>query len=221
MTEEKMREQLEHTLCKLEAQEACRNLMGRYSYYRTAFQSKEMVALWAKRDDDKLVTPWGSYQGHQGIEACYLKDIGDRSDAKVFEAIKGAVIMHEVDTEVIEVAEDLQTAKAAFLSQGHDTYIDRTDNEIVHAKWAWEKYSVDFIMEDGEWKIWHMTIYPLFQSEYGEGWADNKAYVSEAFAFPNAGPEKTDWHYDRNELYPANEPAIPEPYVTYDKSSAK
>ena len=45
---------------------------------------------------------------------CYLKDIGDRSDAKVFEAIKGAVIMHEVDTEVIEVAEDLQTAKAAF-----------------------------------------------------------------------------------------------------------
>lgn len=52
------------------------------------------------------------------------------------------------------------------------------------------KYSVDFIMEDGEWKIWHMTIYPLFQSEYGEGWADNPTYVSEAFAFPNAGPEK-------------------------------
>ena len=187
MTEEKIREQLEYTLFKLEAQEACRNLMGRYSYYRTAFQSKEIVDLWAKRDDDKLVTPWGSYQGHQGIEACYLQDIGDRSDAKVFEAIKGAVIMHEVDTEVIEVAEDLRTAKAAFLSQGHDTYVDRTDNETVHAKWAWEKYSVDFIREDGEWKIWHMTIYPLFQSEYGEGWADNQTYVSEAFAFPNAG----------------------------------
>lgn len=219
MTEEKMREQLEHTLCKLEAQEACRNLMGRYSYYRTAFQSKEMVALWAKRDDDKLVTPWGSYQGHQGIEACYLKDIGDRSDTRVFEAIKGAVIIHEIDTEVIEVAEDLQTAKAAFLSQGNDTYVDRTENEKVHAKWVWEKYSVDFIMEDGEWKIWHMTIYPLFQSEFGEGWADNTEFVSNAFEFLNAKPEKTDWHYDRNELYPANEPAIPEPYKTYDKCS--
>ena len=80
---------------------------------------------------------------------------------------------------------------------------------------------MDFIREDGEWKIWHMTIYPLFQSEYGEGWADNQTYVSEAFAFQNAGPEKTDWHYDRNELYPANEPAIPEAYVTYDKSSAE
>ena len=31
MTEEKMRQQLEQKLCKLEAQEACRNLMGRYS----------------------------------------------------------------------------------------------------------------------------------------------------------------------------------------------
>ena len=197
MTEEKIREQLEHTLLKLEAQEACRNLMGRYSYYGTAFRNKETVELWAKREDAQLMTPWGSYDGHDGIKACYLEDIGDRSDTRVFEAIKGAVIIHEIDTEVIEVAEDLQTAKAAFLSQGNDTYVDRTENEKVHAKWVWEKYSVDFIMEDGEWKIWHMTIYPLFQSEFGEGWADNTEFVSNAFEFPNAKPEKTDWHYDR------------------------
>ena len=43
MTEEKIREQLEHKLLKLEAQEACRNLMGRYSYYGTAFRNKEML----------------------------------------------------------------------------------------------------------------------------------------------------------------------------------
>lgn len=118
MTEEKIREQLEHKLLKLEAQEACRNLMGRYSYYGTAFRNKETVELWAKREDAQLMTPWGSYDGHDGIKACYLEDIGDRSDTRVFEAIKGAVIIHEIDTEVIEVAEDLQTAKAAFLSQG-------------------------------------------------------------------------------------------------------
>ena len=110
MTEEKIREQLEHKLLKLEAQEACRNLMGRYSYYGTAFRNKETVELWAKREDAQLMTPWGSYDGYEGIKACYLEDIGDRSDARVFEAIKGAVIIHEIDTEVIEVAEDLQTA---------------------------------------------------------------------------------------------------------------
>ncbi len=67
--------------------------------------------------------------------------------------------MHEVDTEVIEVAEDLKTAKAAFLSQGHDTYVDRTDNETVHAKMGMGKIQCGFHYEDGEWKIWHMTIY--------------------------------------------------------------
>lgn len=64
MTEEKIREQLEHKLLKLEAQEACRNLMGRYSYYGTAFRNKETVELWAKREDAQLMTPWGSYDGH-------------------------------------------------------------------------------------------------------------------------------------------------------------
>lgn len=218
MTEEKIREQLEWKLLKLEAQEACRNIMGRSSYYRTAFRHKEYMELWAKREDDCLVTPWGTYRGYEGVKACYLKDIGDRSDPEVFETIKGAVIMHEIDTEVIEVAEDLQTAKAVFLSQGHDTYVDRTKKETVHAKWAWEKYSVDFIMEGGQWKIWHMRIYPLFKSEFGEGWADKTEYIPEAFTFPHAEPEKTAWHYDRNELYPANEPKLPKPYVTFDES---
>ena len=69
MTEEKIREQLEHKLLKLEAQEACRNLMGRYSYYGTAFRNKETVELWAKREDAQLMTPWGSYDGHDGIKS--------------------------------------------------------------------------------------------------------------------------------------------------------
>ena len=119
MTEEKIREQLEHKLLKLEAQEACRNLMGRYSYYGTAFRNKETVELWAKREDAQLMTPWGSYDGHDGIKACYLEDIGDRSDTRVFEAIKGAVIIHEIDTEVIEVAEWIAQRTRRFMQNGY------------------------------------------------------------------------------------------------------
>ena len=129
-------EALLHQAERLEALQEIRNLMGRYSYLHSAFRNKEYAELWAKREDAQLMTPWGSYDGHDGIKACYLEDIGDRSDTRIFEAIKGAVIIHEIDTEVIEVAEDLQTAKAAFLSQGNDTYVDRTENEKVHAKWV-------------------------------------------------------------------------------------
>jgi hypothetical protein len=38
----------------------------------------------------------------------------------------------------------------------------------------WEKYGVDFIREDGKWKIWHMKVYtdwamPMYESGQGMG----------------------------------------------------
>ena len=50
MTEEKIREQLEHKLLKLEAQEACRNLMGRYSYYGPHFVIKRRLNCGQKEE---------------------------------------------------------------------------------------------------------------------------------------------------------------------------
>ena len=118
MTEQETLELLTRKLERLEAVQACRNLMGKYSYYHTAFRNKEYIDLWAKREDDLLVMPWGSYQGFEGVKACYMKDHGDRSDPQVPDSLKGAVMMHEMDTEVIEVAEDGKTAKGAWLSPG-------------------------------------------------------------------------------------------------------
>ena len=56
-------EALLHEAERLEALQEIRNLMGRYSYLHSAFRNNEYAELWAKRDDAKLVTPWGSYQG--------------------------------------------------------------------------------------------------------------------------------------------------------------
>ena len=36
---------------RLQAAQACRNLMGRYSYYHTAFRNKDFMTLWAQRPD--------------------------------------------------------------------------------------------------------------------------------------------------------------------------
>lgn len=226
MSDEKILEQLERKLQKLEAQEACRNLMGRYSFYHTAFRNREYVKLWAQREDAILVMPWGTYRGYDGVKKCYLEDHGDRSDPEVLKVMAGAVMMHEVDTEVIEVAEDLKTAKAAFLSQGHETWVEREGSGIgmqsgdegkAHAEWAWSKYAVDFIREDGEWKIWHMRLYPLFKAEYGKSWVDEPQPSDGDYSFKNAEKNKTPmWHYDANEVYPADEPEPPAPYRTFD-----
>jgi hypothetical protein len=225
MENKEILEQLERKLQKVEAQEACRNLMGRYSYFHTAFRNREYVELWAKREDDVLVMPWGTYEGFEGVKKCYLEDHGDRSDAKVLESMRGAVMMHEIDTEVIEVAEDLQTAKAAFFSQGHETWVEHEESGIglqagkegtAHAEWAWSKYAVDFIREDGEWKIWHMRLYPVFKSEYGKSWVDAVQPAADDYSFENARKNKAPmWHYDANEVYPGNEPEPPKAYKTF------
>lgn len=226
MTEQETLELLERRLRKLEAQEACRNLMGKYSYYHTAFRNRDYIDLWAKRDDDLLKMPWGSYHGFEGVKACYMNDHGDRSDPAVYEQLKGSVMMHEMDTEIIEVAEDGLTARAAFLSQGHETYVEREESSVgiktrdgsgvKHAEWCWGKYAVDFILDsDGVWRIWHMRLYPLFKAEYGASYVDAAQPVPGDYTFTSGELNKTMWHYSPDELYPGNEPEPPKAYRTF------
>ena len=49
---------------RLEAAQACRNLMGRYSYLHTAFRNKEFMELWAKREDVSQTMPFGKFVGY-------------------------------------------------------------------------------------------------------------------------------------------------------------
>ena len=67
--------------------------------------------------------PWGYYLGIEGVRKCYLEDHGDRSDPMVQASpiFKGGMMMHAMDTAVIEVAKDGKTAKGVWLSPGHES----------------------------------------------------------------------------------------------------
>lgn len=213
---------------RLEAAQACRNLMGKYSYYHTAFRNKEYIDLWAKRDDCMLIMPFGVYHGFEGVKACYMQDHGDRDDPNTYERIRGSLMMHEMDTEVLEVAADGKTARGAWISPGHETYISKEEGKIISkfeygtpvCEWCWGKYAVDFIKEpDGQWKIWHMRLYPLFKAEYRTPWTEYAQPTPEedwAFTQGEALPEPA-WQWSPTAVYPANEPEPPLPYSTYDK----
>jgi hypothetical protein len=218
MTQQDVLELLTKKLEKMEACHACRNLMGKYSYYHTASRNREFVELWAKRGDDLLVMPWGEYEGFNGIKACYVEDHGDRSDPAILERLRGGVFMHEMDTEILQVAEDGMTAKGSWLSPGHETYVDREPggDGKAHAEWAFSKYAVDFIKEDGVWKFWHMRLYPIFKGDYGKSWVDYPQPNPDDFPPSHATkPSPKAWAYQTDQLYPANEPPIPMPYKTF------
>lgn len=222
--DDKILKELEKRLKKLQAQEACRNLVGRYLFAHPAFDNIPFVESWAKREDDALEMPWGTYKGYEGVRNCYLRDHGDRTYQETYDTLGGALFLHEADTEVLEVADDCRTARGVWISMGHETFVMNEKSRNTgdpegtwEAEWAWSKYAFDFIEEDGEWKIWHMRLYPLFKAPFGKSWVEEKQPEPEDWNFEDidSRPEVPWWTYGPDKIYPADEPEPPLPYHTY------
>ena len=202
---------------RLEAVQACRNLMGKYSYLHTASRNKEYVELWAKRDDAWITMPFGRFEGWEGIRHCYVDIHGDRTDERFEDWAKGGMMLHEMDTEIIEVAADGRTAKACFISPGVET--GRAPGKEKGA-WCWGKYYVEFIKEDGVWKFWHLILYPLILTPVSKSWGEINEITEGKVPFqdPAGGviPLETPmWEYGPDAIYPADEPHVPAPYTSY------
>lgn len=178
--------QLEQLVAKLESQiRAVRdraeieNLFARYIYLHNAFEDEQIIDLWAK-------------PGTPGIRAQY----SNKGVYSTWESVtyyhrgrprpKGKLILHYITTPIIEVAEDGLTAKGLWIAAGNESGL--TDPEVaaempdwlfgpemVEGKRVWQhevvvKYGVDFIRQDGAWKIWHPHCFEVCRSPVGMGW---------------------------------------------------
>jgi len=70
----------------------------------------------------------------------------------------GNFFMRTLTTPIIEIAGDGKTAKGLWYSIGQSVRgsIDESGKISVGTGWMWEKYGVDFVKENGKWKIWHL-----------------------------------------------------------------
>ena len=197
-----------HHVEELEAAHACRNLMGRFVYYNATFRNREILPLWSERADSRIDMPWGWYSGRQGVED-YLEEQRDRHEQDSAVWLKGVMKIHELDTEVIEVAADGRTAKGVWISPGHDTSMK---NWAPIGEWRWCKYAVDFIKEGGEWKLWKLFLHPLFKNSYYTSWVKTEQPKPEDYPYKKARPkEAPDWAYSPTAIYPADKPEPPLP----------
>src|ERR1700683_3878720 len=92
--------------------------VGPDSYWHSAAMHSECVDLFALRTPGvRVEMMWGIYTGPEGIRRCYEgwhRHLGPEADI-------GSMHMHTLTTPVIEVAEDAQTARAVWISPGHET----------------------------------------------------------------------------------------------------
>lgn len=217
-----------------EDQRDLKNLMGKVCYTILLKREKDMVAsFWSSRADICLGTNRGYYVGAEAVQG-YYQAVHDHTEAataflkqafpermeKLTEAEQfgaGSMDVKPMDTAVVEIAEDGETAKGIWYSRG--TYNDITPQGPV-AFWDYAVFACDFVREEGQWKILHMLRLSDIVVPGGKSWGKHYAPYPDLPEFAGARgfepPEPTVKKTLREPYYPGRPFApLPEPPVPY------
>jgi len=143
------------------------NLMSLHSWYHAALRNDiECQEIWVSPTGEYAKTAiWAQTSGYfLGMEKI-MSTYGSKDSKGNMPDAKGGFVWHTITTPVVEIAEDRQTAKGIWYTPGivGSYSSDGTNN----SQWMWEKYGVDFVRENGKWKVWHMKVYTDFSTPIG------------------------------------------------------
>lgn len=122
---------------------------------------------------------------------------------------------------LIEIAKDGETALGMWYCNGILSYYN---GDEAFTRWIYCRYAVDFIKEDGVWKIWHMFVGTDYTPIPGEDFGKN-AFSNPAWLMLHDGDADTDFVYNipMKDAYTfrynySDYPKTPEPYDSFDPS---
>lgn len=164
------------------------NIHARHSYlHAKSFAKEEWGQIWSRRDECSWAHAFGRWRGFENVwygsvtcydAACFQRftqiyeqypQIGGMDPRPLSE-----VSCHTLVTDIIEVADDGQTARAYFLTPGL-IYSSLNANEKKRCAYLWERYGADFVFEDGQWLFLHEQVCPdIFGNLDDVNWAHSK-----------------------------------------------
>ena len=175
-----------HMAQKALDQQEIQNIMSRHvMYHAYGLHEEEMEQIWVQEPENQATASFGQnagfFVGYPAIWKAYVDghtkgwlraarkycdtngiDITGWTDEEIIDVYGGVgqLMLHVTTTAIIEVAEDGQTAKCFWYTPG---MIKETDQNAYS---TWESYGVDFVKEDGEWKIWHLHMFTDFSGDF-------------------------------------------------------
>lgn len=196
------------------------NLMGRYIYLHEVNRDAEFPdTMYARKTPgvSAEVAHAGVYLG-EGIRRMYAPMPGMEGGP-----MKGGLFTHPLTTPVIEVAGDGQTAKGVWISPGYETRHDNSDPPKPMGCFVYTKYGVDFVKEDGEWKVWHYHVYRVFMTPWNVPFTDEWEKQMEKEMGKFGGDRQPDMPTTVDSPYSVDTvrelvPAPPEPYETFSET---
>jgi hypothetical protein len=218
------------------------NVASLHEYYHSAMMHKEeLEAIWAQKTPGVSWTNnTDKYEGMASLKRFYVEHlVKDKQRSlealnKIDPSIKvipenyGAGILwsHMLTTPVIEVAGDGKTAKGVWMSFGHVT---GPMGGKMSAVWAYEKYGMDFVKEDGKWKLWHLHTFVDFYCPIDASWTDATKNIASgvgqrveeepgAADFPKGDKRGVFYKGYSLSTVPKMEPKPPVPYYTFSET---
>lgn len=176
---------LEALVSRWEDRRELQNLMGRYTYALLLKQEKDIYATyWCREAEPCLAFNGGAYIGRAAVEGYYeachrknllrteliMQDFAEKSAGMSAEKLYGCgVLDHKpLGNQIIEIAGDGQTAKCFWYAVGKE---DEYGVSGPLSYWTFGMFGVDFVRENDEWRIWHLTYVEDIHTPSGESWA--------------------------------------------------
>ena len=211
MENEVMQEQVKRVadkILRLEAYTEIQNNMGScvlsYNYRRP----EEVLSFFSSREDATLeIADEGVFRG---------KDIREAITYLMPSTCEPGELMDiQLASPIIEVAEDLETARAQWVCPGIGAL--PREEEAPQAIWNWGVIGADFIYEDSSWKIWHFHWFRLMKCDYQKGWVQDTSLENRPNIPVHPLAEESTYHnpytpYSIRECIPM----YPRPYKTWD-----
>lgn len=213
MITEKRKMNLIQSILKLEAYQEIQNEMGRAVVASNFRQADALLSHFAlERDDVSLeFADEGLFEGPEAVRAIVSETIG-------VQPLPGEMSDMQLTTPMVEVADDLKTAKAVWWCPGAGAIAK--EGAEPEAIWNWGMIAADFICMDGVWKIWHLHFFRFIKCAYDKGWVEDTSMINRANTAMHPLAKPTTYH---NPYHPKcirdGIPACPSPYATYTDRS--
>ena len=190
--------ELETKVQTMEDIEEIKKLQRAYGYYLEHWMAEDLIDLWADRPDVSLLIAAGHYQGKENIRDFF------HHGKKNIEARKAdnPEFLHQVMQlcGVVHVAPDGQRAKGRWYGFGANAF--PVEGGKINPGWMNGVYEVDYIKDDGTWKLHKVHWCMTFHAPWGESFVEparrqdrriDRPYKRNTELKPVGAPEETLW----------------------------
>jgi len=181
-------------------------LQSMYAHLYYIGKRSEVPGLFARKTPgvNMEIEDCGVYEGIESITRFWNTVFSDEKIGP------GHLAIHMTVNPVIEINKDRTKAKGLWHSHGFCSFVGPgTFKQFL----CLGKYDMEYLKEDGQWKIFKFAYRQAFMCPYEKGWVEEPVAASLA-ASPENKPDKPTTFYTPYNRYEINkmEPPPPEPY---------